>query len=254
MTLLKSAAARTATLAAATHSECVSLLGQMEEAADIPSGNPSPPPLSVPSRADNVEVAIVIPCLNHGEFLLEAIGSVEHVVSVPYQLIVVNDGSNDPHTLEILARLRSGGYHIIDQENRGLAEARNRGIRDANCGFYLPLDADNRLRPGFVESCLDVLTRDPAIMAVYGDRYEFGLRSGRVMVGVPDLNRLLCGNYIDACAVIRREAWCACNGYDAEMPFQGMEDWDLWLLRCWNAASPCTAWRWETFDYRVRPD
>jgi hypothetical protein len=69
---------------------------------------------------------------------------------------------------------------------------------------------------------------------------------------VPDLNRLLCGNYIDACAVIRLEAWRACGGYDPHMPVQGAEDWDLWLSMLEH---DFTLYRldMETFDYRVRP-
>jgi glycosyltransferase involved in cell wall biosynthesis len=198
-------------------------------------------------------VSIVIPCFDDGTFLLDAIASVERAVRVPYELIVVNDGSQDAETLETLTCLRHAGYRVIDQEHRGLAAARNRGIDGASCSRFLPLDADNRLRPGFVEAALEVLDRDPAVMAVYGDRAEFGLRSGRVTVGVPDLNRLLCGNYIDACAVIRREAWLACGGYDAEMPVQGMEDWDLWVSML-EREFTLHRLDMETFDYRVRPD
>ena len=102
-------------------------------------------------------MAIIVPCFNDGEFLLEAIASVERTVFVPYELVIVNDGSEDRHTLQILGCLRRAGYRIIDQDNRGLAEARNRGIREANNSIFLPLDADNRLLPGFVEAALDVL-------------------------------------------------------------------------------------------------
>jgi glycosyltransferase involved in cell wall biosynthesis len=252
-TLLMSGGAGVATLSAAVHPECVDLLREMAAIADLPSGEPLPPSLAAPPRAEDAQVAIVIPCFNHGEFLLEAIASVERSVSVPYELVIVNDGSRDRHTLEVLACLRRAGYRIVDQDNRGLAEARNRGIREANRGTFLPLDADNRLRPGFVEAALDVLARDRSVMAVYGDRREYGLRSGRVQVGVPDLNRLLCGNYIDACAVIRLEAWRACGGYDPEMPVQGTEDWDLWLSML-ERGFTLHRLDMETFDYRVRPE
>jgi hypothetical protein len=250
---LRSAGAEMATLAGAVHPECVDLLRELEAFADLPSGEPLPSALLAPPKAEAARVAIVIPCFDQGEFLLEAIASVERAVSVPYQLIIINDGSRDPHTLRVLARLRRARYRICDQDNRGLAEARNRGIREANCGFFVPLDADNRLRPGFVEAALDALERDPSIMAVYGDRRECGLRSGRVQVGVPDLNRLLCGNYIDACAVLRVEAWRACGGYDPDMPFPGMEDWDLWLSML-ERGFTMHRLDMETFDYRVRPD
>ena len=251
-TLLTSSSAEMATLAAAVHPECLDLLRELEAIADLPSGKPLPLPLVAPPRAATPQVAIVVPCFNHGEFLLEAIASVERFVSVPYELVIVNDGSSERHTLDVLERLRRAGYRIIDQDNRGLAEARNRGIRAANCDIFLPLDADNRLLPGFVEAALDVLARDRSIMAVYGDRRECGLRSGRVTVGVPDLTRLLCGNYIDACAVIRRDAWRACGGYDPDMPVQGMEDWDLWLSMLEHGFT-LHRLDMETFDYRVRP-
>jgi hypothetical protein len=251
--LMSDADARLAALAATTHPECTELLRELEAIADLPSGEALPSPLTAPPTADSAQVSIVVPCFNDGEFLLEAIASVERAVSVPYELIVVNDGSVDTHTLGILVGLRQAGYRIIDQDNLGLAEARNRGVREASCGLYLPLDADNRLRPGFVDAATEVLERDEAVMAVYGDRREFGLRSGYVMVGVPDLNRLLCGNYIDACAVIRRDAWLACGGYDTRMPIQGMEDWEFWLAMLEHEFRLYRL-DMETFDYRVRPE
>jgi hypothetical protein len=251
--LMIAADSRSAGLGAAADPACTELFLQLEDVADLPSKEDLPARLAPPASTHEAQVSIIIPCFNDGLFLLEAIASAERAVSVPYELIVVNDGSVDPRTLEILGRLRQAGYRVIDQENLGLAEARNRGIREARCPQYVPLDADNRLRPGFVEAALGVLQRDPAVMAVYGDRREFGLRSGRVAVGVPDLNRLLCGNYIDACAVIRRGAWLACGGYDRQMPIQGMEDWEFWLamLECGFALHRVEM---EAFDYRVRPD
>ncbi|MEO7274736.1 MAG: glycosyltransferase [Vicinamibacterales bacterium] len=251
--LMISAGDELARLAAAAHPECRELLRELEAAADLPSGTPAPSTLTAPPRAVAPRLAIVIPCYDHGEFLLEAIASVEREVSVPYELIVVNDGSRDRHTVEVLGCLRQAGYRIVDQDQRGLAAARNRGVRDAHCEIYLPLDADNRLRPGFVEAALEVLARDRSVMAVYGDRTESGMRSGRVRVGVPDLDRLLCGNYIDACAVIRREAWRACGGYDPDMAVQGAEDWELWLSML-ERNFTLHRLDMETFDYRVRPE
>lgn len=251
--LLASVSPALARLVAAVHPECVGLLSELEALADMPSGRALPPPLTIAPAAAHPRIAIVIPCFNQGAFLLEAIASVESAVPVPYELTIVNDGSRDRHTLAVLARLRRAGYRILDQDNRGLAAARNRGIREAGCDIVLPLDADNRLRAGFVEAALTVLTDAPSIVAVYGDRREFGLRTAHVSVGVPDLNRLVCGNYIDACAVIRRDAWRACGGYDQDMPAQGAEDWDLWLSML-ERGFRLQRLDMETFDYRVRPE
>jgi hypothetical protein len=271
-----------AMLARMIHPECADLLDQLERAADLPSGESwapastsaaalapapgahgaaapavsaasAPPDTAVRASAPTPAIAIVIPCFDQGEFLIDAVASVERSrIAVPYELLIVNDGSREPRTVAILDRLRAAGYRVIDQGNRGLAEARNRGLAEAAAPVFLPLDADNRLRPGFVEAALDVLARDPAVAAVYGDRVEFGLRSGRVQVDVPDLDRLLFENNIDACAVIRADALRACGGYDAAMPAQGLEDWDLWLSML---ERHMTLVRLDiaAFDYRVRP-
>jgi hypothetical protein len=244
-------------LVAATSPHVVRLLGELDTAADLPAAGlwqvaeagkhralPSP-------GAAPVRLSVVIPCLDHGEFLVEAVASAERSIAEPYELIVVDDGSRQPRTLEVLAALEAAGYFVVHQENRGLATARNRGCELATGPYVLPLDADNRLRTAICES-LRVLDEDPRIGVVYGDRFEFGLRSGEIRLLPFDLDTLLAGNFIDACAVIRKRVWCECGGFDSAMPHQGWEDWDFWI------AAAERGWRFHhlprvTFEYRVRP-
>jgi GT2 family glycosyltransferase len=240
-------------LAAATHPDCAALLAELDRCADV-SGKD----LWASSREARYErpaearLSVVIPCFDHGELLVEAVASVERAVGEPCELIIVNDGSREPRTLEVLEALRRAGYPITDQENRGLAAARNRGIEQARTPYVLPLDADNRLRPGFVGPALEALEADPQVGAVYGDRRDFGLRSETLRVGPFDLDSMLVSNSIDACAVLRKEVWSACGGYDPHMPAPGLEDWDLWLgaaERGWQLRHLPV----EAQDYRVRP-
>ena len=243
-------------LVAAAHPDCVSLLAELDAAADLSaSGLWSAAPLSgarLDGRERAVSLSIVIPCHDDGEFLIEAVASAERSAPEAAELIIVNDGSREARTLEILSLLRQAGYHVIDQDNAGLAAARNRGIGEARGRYLLPLDADNRLHPGFPQAALRILDADAEVGIVYGDRQEIGCRSGRVAVPELDLDSLLRSNFIDACAVLRREVWEQCGGYDGGMPAMGWEDWDLWL----GAAE--RGWRFHrlpdvTFDYRVRP-
>jgi hypothetical protein len=86
---------------------------------------------------------------------------------------------------------------------------------------------------------------------VYGDRIDFGARSGRLRVRDFDLDTLLWANFIDACAVYRREIWEAGGGYDAGALV--WEDWEFWI----SAAE--RGWRFlrldqPGFEYRVRPN
>ncbi len=198
-------------------------------------------------------VSVIIPCFNMGHFLLEAIQSVEVCPKSSYELIIVDDGSTEPQTLEILARLEKQGYHLIRQSNKGLAAARNAGINAARSPYILPLDADNKIRPAFLEEGMKILEQFPDVGVVYGDAEFFGDKTGVWRVPEFEISLMLVMNQIDACAVYRKKIWEQTGGYDSEMPQMGYEDWDFWL-KVYTAG-----WRFYhthklLFDYRVRKD
>ncbi|HSY52324.1 MAG TPA: glycosyltransferase [Thermoanaerobaculia bacterium] len=235
-----------------TNAEAIDLLGALDDAADL--GNDRKWEAASSRRAPRPEepprLSVIIPCHDDGDYLIDAVASVERNAPAA-ELIVVDDGSTQPRTLEVLAALREAGHRVIEQPQSGLSAARNRGIAASAGDHFLPLDADNRLLPDFVAEAVAQLDADPAAGVVYGDRREFGARSGDIPVPELDLPRLLWSNYIDACAVVRRTVWSDCNGYD--VAFTDWEDWDFWL----SAAARC--WRFvhlsrPTFEYRIRPD
>jgi glycosyltransferase involved in cell wall biosynthesis len=176
-----------------------------------------------------VNLSVVIPCYNHGEFLPDAVASVTACDRTDVELIVVDDGSTDDRTRRAIDNLDGLGMEIIRQPNKGLAGARNAGIAVARGRYILPLDADNRIRAAYIEHGIRILDANPKVGVVYGDAEYIGTRSGRWSVGPFDENRLLGWNYIDACAIYRRAVWQQNGGYDGTMPVQGFEDWDFWI-------------------------
>jgi glycosyltransferase involved in cell wall biosynthesis len=175
------------------------------------------------------KVSVVIPCFNHGEFLPEAVFSVTNIKRDDIELIVVDDGSTDERTRKEMDALTARGIHVVRQENKGLAAARNAGIVVSKGEYVLPLDADNHLRSGYIEHGIRILDANPQVGVVYGDAEYIGVRTGRWHVGSFDWDQLLQRNYIDACAIYRRSVWEQNSGYDGTMPVQGLEDWDFWL-------------------------
>jgi glycosyltransferase involved in cell wall biosynthesis len=175
------------------------------------------------------KVSIVIPCFNHGEFLPESVRSATAVERDDTELIVVDDGSNDQRTRKEMDALSASGIKVIRQENKGLAAARNAGITVARGEYIVPLDADDRLRRGWIGDGIRILDSEPQVGIVYGDAECFGTRTGRWHVGPFDADRLLQWNYIHASALYRRSVWEQNCGYDGTMPVQGLEDWDFWL-------------------------
>jgi len=183
----------------------------------------------------NPRVSIIIPCYNHGQYIREALDSVEKIADKSlYEVIIVNDGSKDAYTIEMMDKLAAEGYHVINQVNQGLGRTRNNGIRVAKGDYILPLDSDNRIRPEYIYESIKILDAHPEIAMVYGDAQFFGDKDKRHVVGEFNLQNMMIENQVDACAVYRKSAWDAVGGYDEKMPIMGYEDWDMWLNMIFN--------------------
>src|SRR5436190_23262229 len=85
-------------------------------------------------RVGTMTVAVVIPTFNHAHFLPEAIKSVQAQTRPPDEIIVVDDGSTD-NTAAAINQFPT--VRLIRQENRGLAAARNTGIRDCETSYIV---------------------------------------------------------------------------------------------------------------------
>jgi glycosyltransferase involved in cell wall biosynthesis len=171
----------------------------------------------------------VIPCFNHGEFLSQAVASVTNLGRNDIEAIVVDDGSTDERTRAEMDRVAAQGIKVIRQQNKGLAAARNAAIAGSEGEYIFPLDADDRLRAGWIEQGIDILDSNSKVGVVYGDAECFGTRNGRWKTGPFGLDQLLYQNCIHASALYRRVIWEQNGGYDGTMPVQGLEDWDFWV-------------------------
>lgn len=202
---------------------------------------------------DTILISIVIPCYNDGQFLLEAIQSVEEVQQGCHEIIVVNDGSTDQATLDVLSKVEQLGHQVIHQTNSGPGRARNQGVTVAKGAYILPLDADNRLRPAAIDRAVETLNRNPELDVIYGDVEFFGDKSGPERVPDFDLRRLLGWNYIYASSLFRKSTWERLGGFDEDRETQGFEDWDFWCRIACNGGKLYHAGE-VLHEYRVRND
>jgi len=118
--------------------------------------------------------SVIIPAYNAAPYIKEALDSVLGQTFSPIEIIVVNDGSPDTPALEeVLAPYRS---HIIylQQENRGLAGARNTGIRAATGDYVALLDADDIWLPDYLQEQVGFLEEHPEYALVYCNAKFFG--------------------------------------------------------------------------------
>jgi glycosyltransferase involved in cell wall biosynthesis len=169
-------------------------------------------------------VAVVIPCFNDGAFLPDALGSL--VEQEPLEVVVVDDGSTDEHTLAVLRAVDEAGVKVVRQANAGLAAARMTGVRETASPFVHPLDADDLLPPGVVTVLADAM-EDERLSAAWGDIQSFGARScfyprARHI----DPWRLTFVSEITGTVLMRRSSLEAIGGWELRSAY---EDYDLWL-------------------------
>ncbi len=88
-----------------------------------------------------MRVAIVIPCYNDQQFLPQALAAIGAEEAT--EVVVVDDGSDDPATLRLLDALAKTQVRVLHQRNAGPAAARMAGVAASQAPYVLPLDADD---------------------------------------------------------------------------------------------------------------
>ncbi len=112
------------------------------------------------SRHKHPRVSIIIPCYGQAQYLSDAIDSALSQTYPNIEVIVVNDGS--PDNTEGIARPYGDRIIYLEQENRGLATARNTGIAKSSGQWLQFLDADDLIHEKKVEWQLEDLVHSGA--------------------------------------------------------------------------------------------
>jgi glycosyltransferase involved in cell wall biosynthesis len=89
-----------------------------------------------------MDISVVIPLYNKKDTIERALRSVFTQTYQPEEIIVVNDGSTDG-SVKIVEKIDHPKVRLIDQENRGVSAARNKGIETAKFEWIAFLDADD---------------------------------------------------------------------------------------------------------------
>jgi len=179
---------------------------------------------------------VVIPCYNQAHFLSEAIESVLGQSYPHFEVIVVDDGSQDD-TAQVASAYASedARVRLLRQENRGLAGARNRGLAESTGEYVVFLDSDDRLMGEALEVGVRELESHPECAFVSGHYRPIGADgdayavSRQDRVGGDHYLALLRDNYISmpACVMYRRWVFEEVGGFDGSV--DAAADWDLYL-------------------------
>ena len=114
---------------------------------------------------NNPLVTVIIPVYNGEEFLRGSIESVLAQDYSPFEVIVVDDGSNDG-TADIARSFEDVRY--IYRENGGVGQAKNTGIEAARGELYANIDADDTMPPWKLKVQVEHLRAHPHVTAALG--------------------------------------------------------------------------------------
>ncbi|OIR05732.1 putative glycosyltransferase EpsJ [mine drainage metagenome] len=179
------------------------------------------------TQADQL-ISVIIPCYNDGEYLPETIEKLRQQTYKNFEIIIVNDGSTDTNTLQILDKLEQQDIRVIHKSNGRMSSARNAGVREAKGTIIAALDADDYFHPTFFEKSIKVLNADENIAAVTSYIQMFGEIN---MLSKPrggSQENFLFSSQCPACAIVRKKCWDEVGGYDEQMTL-GYEDWEFYI-------------------------
>ncbi len=168
-------------------------------------------------------ISVIIPCFNSGSTIMETISSVKKQTYNNIEIIVVDDGSNEKKTLQILKKVE--GIKLVRQKNLGLPSARNTGIKYANGKYILPLDADDTLHEDALKTMYATLKKNKSKKFVFSNILLKGQRKGLIKKKYNFFNQLFVNN-LPYCILFPKAIWKEMGGYDETM-VNGFEDWEF---------------------------
>lgn len=173
------------------------------------------------------KVSVIMPCYNDGKYIEEAVESVFAQTYKNIELIVIDDGSDEQETIDILNKL---GDRIVLLKTNHLrpAGARNFGITRATGKYILPVDSDDKIDSTYVEKAVEILEKNQNIGVVYCEADLFGEKSGKWDLPSYSFDKMLLDNVVFVTALFYREDWEKVGGFNTHM-LAGMEDYDFWL-------------------------
>ena len=130
-------------------------------------------------------VSIILCTYNRASLLPRAITSVLNQTYTDIELIIIDDGSTD-RTSAVVNKFRNKDkrIHYFFQQNKGLAKARNAGLRKAR-GYYITfVDSDDEYDGSHIEKRVHYMIAHPSVDMIHGGMTLLGPRSKHYVLDI----------------------------------------------------------------------
>ena len=180
------------------------------------------------------KISVIIPAYNCEKTIQKTIKSVLNQSFADFELIIINDDSQDS-TLNIISKIADSRIQIFSYSHAGGNVSRNCGIKHSVGEFVSFLDADDLWTPDKLMSQYKALQENPEAAVAYSwtdyidENGEFLLFGTHFTANEDVYENLLVTNFLEngSNPLIRREALIELNGFDESLV--AAQDWDMWL-------------------------
>ncbi len=178
-------------------------------------------------------VSVVIPTYNRANLVDKSILSVLNQTYDNFELIIVDDGSTD-NTADVVNSFNDERIrYILHEKNKGVAAARNTGIKFSIGDLISFLDDDDEWLPEKLEKEINVMKKsEPNVGVVYsglcrieGNKKTYWPEPEHILREGNLSNELLKRNFVHGLILIRRSCFEKVGLYDEDL--RAVEDWDL---------------------------
>lgn len=183
-------------------------------------------------------ISVVIPTYNHADFLKVAINSVVEQTYQNFEIIIVDNYSND-HTNEVIDSFNEKRIHLFKIKNDGIiAASRNLGVDHAKGDWIAYLDSDDYWYPTRLQCLVDSMNGDLKYDVISTDEYKINNLTGKKtkliygpLNGHKYRSLLLYGNRLSPSASLARKGFLIENEvrFNESRNFVTVEDYDYWL-------------------------
>ncbi len=191
-----------------------------------------------PDRAEKPLVSIITPYYNAGEYFEQTFHCVLNQTFPWYEWIIVDDGSTDQKSVEVLENLAKcdDRIRLVYQPNGGLSSARNTGFQQSTTEIIITLDADDLIEPVYLEQLYFALLFHPKAGWAYTNTVGFGEAEYKWDKSFSAIT-MKTENLLVATAAIRKKVHEKVGGYLVSKQ-KINEDWLFWLCAMGHSFYP----------------
>lgn len=172
-------------------------------------------------------ISVIIPVFNGAKFIVEAIDSVLSQTFPADEIIIIDDGSTD-ESAQIINSHYGDKVKYIYQENKGVSQARNHGIKLAQGKYIAFLDQDDMYLPNKLQQEINLFNENPEALIISSKwRYIFtndDLKNS--FIYKDQIDKEQCGVYLGS-YLFKKKIFELIGGFDSEL--DGNEDVDLFM-------------------------